>query len=84
MSPTQITPEIASPNAPAGLVTRPRVVVAADADDVIREQLEFLIEHAQGGDCGCAQCDRYHRARALLLEAFTEVPQEKRAVASMR
>jgi hypothetical protein len=84
MSPTQITPEIASPNSPAGLVTRPRVVVAADADDVIREQLEFLIEHAQAGDCGCPQCDRYHRARALLLEAFAEVPQEKRAVASMR
>jgi hypothetical protein len=85
MSPTQITPEIASPNAPVGLVTRPRVVVAADADDVMREQLEFLIEHAQAGDCGCAQCDRYHRARALLLEAFNEAPSaEKRAVASMR
>jgi hypothetical protein len=85
MSPTQITPEIASPDAPVGLATKPRVVVAADADDVMREQLEFLIEHAQAGDCGCPQCNRYHRVRTLLLEAFTEAPPtEKRAVASMR
>ena len=85
MSPTQITPEIANPEATVGLATKPRVVVAADANDVMREQLEFLIEHAQGGDCGCPQCARYHRARALLLEAFNEAPPaEKRAVALMR
>jgi hypothetical protein len=61
------------------------VVVAADANDVIREQLDFLIEHAQGGDCGCEQCNRYHRVRMLLLEAFTESPRsDKRAVAAMR
>ena len=85
MSPTQITPEITSADATVRLVTKPRVVVAADANDVMREQLEFLIEHALGGDCGCPQCNRYHRARALLLEAFAESPRsDKRAVASMR
>lgn len=85
MSPTQITPEIANPDAPVGLVTQPRVVVAADANEVMREQLEFLIEHAQGGDCGCPQCNRYHRARTLLLEAFSDSsPAGKRAVAAVR
>jgi hypothetical protein len=85
MSTTQITPQIASPTAPVGLVTKPRVVIAANADDVMREQLEFLIEHVEAGDCGCPQCARYHRARALLLEAFNEAPPaEKRAVALMR
>jgi len=82
MSPTQIKPEIANADATVGLVTKPRVVVAADVNEVMREQLEFLIEHAQGGDCGCPQCNRYHRARTLLLEAFAESP--RRAVASMR
>jgi hypothetical protein len=82
MSPTQITPEVAKADATVGLVTRPRVVVAADANDVMREQLDFLIEHAQGGDCGCPQCNRYHRIRSLLLEAFAELP--RRAVALMR
>jgi hypothetical protein len=85
MSPTQITPEVANPDAKVGLVTQPRVVVAADPNDVMREQLEFLIEHAQGGDCGCQQCSRYHRARTLLLEAFTESPRlDKRAIAAVR
>jgi hypothetical protein len=85
MSPTQITPEIANPDATVGLVTQPRVVGAADANDVMREQLEFLIEHAQGGDCGCPLCNRYHRARTLLLEAFTDSQRnDKRAVAAMR
>ena len=83
MSPTQITPEIANPDATVGLVTKPRVVGAADANDVMQEQLEFLIEHAQGGDCGCPLCNRYHRSRTLLLEAFAQ-RNDKRAVAAMR
>ena len=75
MSPTQITPEIANPDATVGLATKPRVVVAADANDVMRNQLEFLIEHAQDGVCGCEQCQRYLRARSLLLtELFPESP----------
>jgi hypothetical protein len=38
----------------------------------MREQLEFLIEHVEAGVCGCVQCQRYLRARSLLLEAFTD------------
>jgi hypothetical protein len=85
MSPTHVPPEIGSPDGPVGLVTRPRVVAAADANEVMREQLEYLIEHAEGGDCGCQQCNRYHRVRALLLEAFTNSkPGQKSAVAIVR
>jgi len=49
----------------------------------MREQLEFLIEHAQGPCCGCAQCERYTRIQALLLQAFAESPkQQPRAIAA--
>jgi hypothetical protein len=84
MTPTQITPEIANADAQVGLVTRPRVVAAADPNEVMREQLDFLIEHAQAGDCGCEQCNRYHRARTLLLEAFTISPKGEKRVAASR
>ena len=50
------------------------VISAANANDVMREQLEFLIEHAQDGNCGCEQCQRYLRARTLLMEAFADSP----------
>jgi hypothetical protein len=82
MSPTQITPEIANPEAPVGLATKPRVVTAADANEVMREQLEFLIEHAQAGDCGCPQCGRYFRARTLLLEAFSDTQKAQARIAA--
>jgi hypothetical protein len=73
MSPTQVTPENASPSVQVGLVPRPRVIVAANSNDVMRDQLELLIEHAQDGVCGCEQCQRYLRARSLLLmELFPE------------
>jgi hypothetical protein len=72
MSPTQIMPGNANPSEQVGLVVRPRVIAAADADEVMREQLEFLIEHALKVDCGCPQCERYFRVRTLLLQAFTE------------
>jgi hypothetical protein len=52
------------------------VIAAADANEVMREQLDFLIEHAQSGPCGCLQCERYIRARTLLLEAFRSAPEE--------
>ena len=74
MSPTQGTPDNAKPATAAPLATRPRMVAAADANDVMREQLEYLIEHAQDGDCGCMQCKRYMRARAVLMEVFGEAP----------
>jgi hypothetical protein len=54
--PTQIT-EAQQASAPVGSVSRPRVIVAADPNEVLREQLEFLIEHTQGGDCGCCCLD---------------------------
>lgn len=86
MSPTKLTPEDANSTAKVGSAERPRVVSAADANDVMREQLEYLIEHARGGDCGCAQCERYWRARSLFMEVFAEVPRtvsvRKRSAAS--
>jgi hypothetical protein len=39
------------------------------------EQLEYLIEHAQGGVCGCAQCERYLRVRSVIMEVFADSPQ---------
>ena len=46
------------------------VVEAADANDVMREQLYYLIEHVGSGMCGCRDCKRYVRARRLLMEVF--------------
>jgi hypothetical protein len=74
MSPTQGTPENANSAGTAQLAARPRVVAAANENDVMLEQLEYLIEHAQGGVCGCVQCNRYLRARAVLMEAFADSP----------
>jgi len=48
-----------------------RTIVAADTHDVMREQLDFLIEHAQHRVRGCSQCYRYLRARAVLMEIFS-------------
>ena len=42
----------------------------ADSNDVLREQLEFLIDHAACGIHGCRLCDRYQRVRGVLLEPF--------------
>jgi len=70
MSLPKVTPDTANPSGVVGLVVKPRVIAAADANEVMREQLDFLIGHAQGGPCGCSQCKRYLRARSLLLEAF--------------
>jgi phenylpyruvate tautomerase PptA (4-oxalocrotonate tautomerase family) len=44
-----------------------------DANNVMREQLEYLINHiAEQGICGCSQCQRYLRTRSVLLEIFNE------------
>ena len=48
----------------------PVVVAAANADDVMREQLYYLIEHVGSGICGCRDCKRYVRARRVLMEVF--------------
>lgn len=45
-------------------------VVSTDVHAVMREQLEFLISHAEAGICDCSQCARYERARQVLLEIF--------------
>ncbi|MGH9658836.1 MAG: hypothetical protein ACRD96_09845 [Bryobacteraceae bacterium] len=42
----------------------------AEVHEVMREQLEFLIGHAEAGICDCSQCSRYKRARQVLLEIF--------------
>jgi hypothetical protein len=46
------------------------VVAAANANEVMREQLCYLIEHAGSGPCGCRDCKRYMRAREVLMEIF--------------
>jgi len=71
MSPTHV-PETSDPAATARRLAaaHPHVIAAAGVDDVMRDQLEYLIEHAKGGSCGCALCQRYQRARTLLLEIF--------------
>ena len=51
----------------------PRVPEPADENDVMREQLEYLIGHAtERGNCGCSECQRYLRVRSLLLAIFSE------------
>jgi hypothetical protein len=58
---------------PDEALSLPRVPEPADESDVMREQLEYLIEHAaERGICGCSECQRYHRVRSLLLEIFSE------------
>lgn len=50
----------------------PKKIAAADTNEVIREQLDYLIEHARNGPCGCPDCRRYSAARAVLMEPFSE------------
>jgi hypothetical protein len=68
-----------------GKLSLPRVSKPADENDVMREQLEYLIGHTTDrGLCGCSECQRYLHVRALLLEIFSEpVPQKMAAVATM-
>ena len=50
-----------------------RIPETADDSDILREQLDYLIEHAASeAQCGCAECRRYHRVRSILLEIFGE------------
>jgi hypothetical protein len=46
-------------------------LAVARTDDILREQLEYLIDHA--GDTiepRCSDCRRYLRVRSLLLQVF--------------
>jgi len=50
-----------------------RVPEPAAESDILREQLDYLIEHtAQNAQCGCAECQRYLKVRAALIEIFAE------------
>jgi hypothetical protein len=75
MSPKQEASENANSVGIAQLMAPPRVVAAANENEVMLEQLEYLIEHAQGGVCGCAQCQRYLRIRSAIMEVFADSPQ---------
>ena len=73
MSPTEIKLENAAAASPAAAPARPFLVIApAAADDVMREQLDFLLEHVATGFCGCSLCNRYLRARFVLLDLFED------------
>jgi hypothetical protein len=57
----------------AEIQSTPAVLDAAHDNEVMREQLEYLIEHAEDRiQCGCPECQRYLRVRAILLEIFGE------------
>ncbi len=45
----------------------PRIIPPADADEVMQEQLAWLIWHVNGVICGCSECQRYLKIRELLL-----------------
>lgn len=71
-TPNQLTAG-AETSAMDGLAIRPFLIQAADTHDVMREQLEYLIEHAVSGTCGCRQCQRYSGVRELLMEIFSDL-----------
>jgi len=52
-----------------------RIPDRADENEVLREQLDYLIDHAaEREQCACTECQRYRRVRAILLEIFEEPP----------
>jgi hypothetical protein len=49
----------------------PRVPEPSDENEVMCEQLGYLIEHVTAkGTCGCPDCKRYLAVRELLMAAF--------------
>jgi hypothetical protein len=49
----------------------PKSVRLQETDDILREQLEYLIAHVSDKIVpGCAECRRYVRVRSLLLQIF--------------
>jgi hypothetical protein len=46
--------------------------VPGDLHAIMREQLDFLIEHAESGCAGCGFCERYARVKGVLLEIFAD------------
>jgi hypothetical protein len=58
---------------PHGAFNLPEVSGPADEGDVMREQLEYLLDHISGrGVCGCSACQRYLRVRSELLAIFSD------------
>jgi hypothetical protein len=50
-----------------------RIPEPADETGILREQLEYLIDHtARNAQCGCSECQRYLKVRSALLEIFAE------------
>lgn len=50
-----------------------RTIPAADLNQVLREQLDFLIAHAADHSTrGCTTCERYQRVRSELLRTFRD------------
>jgi hypothetical protein len=48
-------------------------VESANENDVMREQIEYLIDHTAAHiQCGCSECRRYLRVRSILFEIFAE------------
>ena len=48
---------------------------AAALSAILREQLEYLIDHAGAtAEDGCPACSRYLRVRSVLLEIFCTPP----------
>ena len=49
----------------------PKNAGVAKTDDILREQLEYLIGHVSDKIVpGCSECRRYIRVRSLLLQIF--------------
>ena len=68
MSPTHSEPNGVA--ATAASVAPARIAAPIELHEVMREQLDYLIEHAEGGLCDCSTCQRYYRVRGALLEIF--------------
>jgi len=69
MTPTHVEPDRQAPGQAESAQPRRR---AADVAAVMREQLDYLIEHTAGGLCGCPDCQRFERVRAELLRIFSD------------
>ena len=62
------------PNALGPATSEPNCYIApAEANDVMFEQLEWLLEHGNGTcAAGCRECARLETVRRLLLQPFSD------------
>lgn len=67
-----MTPAQVAEDDGTALVPKHRVVPAGDSNDVMREQLDFLIDHVEQGVCGCGLCSRYLAVKDCLLDVFKD------------